>query len=447
MTMENNRKANLTEDETNQLITDLLDESFMDNGKRKLARGTVDAAAKKFKLTHQNVRRIWRNALTKRDNEGTYHYSAGKKGNSGRPVLYDRDEVDAAVAELAEEDRSTLRDMSRNLGVSLGFCHSLVRNNKVILPHTSALKPILTKENKLKRVLYAIERVREEQGKKIWYSAYDEIHVDEKWFFLSQDNFRYYVSKSEKSDGNIRTSRTKHKSHIMKVMFLCAVGCPQYSKEGSCLFDGKIGMWPFVEWEQARRSSVNRPRGTWELKPVSITRDVYRKYMIEKVLPAIYEKFPRDRSRQQVIYIQQDNPNSHFKPDDIEWVQASTERHPIMKVVMRNQPPNSPDTNILDLGFFRAIQSLQWKQPPARSIQDLIANVTAAFNQYDAESLNKMWLTHQTICDEILINNGDNDFDIPHVGKDGIKRKTGKLPASFVLSESARTSLSSVNQV
>jgi len=445
--MENNRKPNLTEEDTNRIITDLLDESYIQDGKRKLACGAVGEVAKKFKMTEQNVRRIWRTSLIKREEEGTYHYSSKKKGNSGRPVMYDREELESAVADLAEEDRSTLRDMSRSLGVSLGYCHQLVRSHKVIMPHTSALKPILNEDNKLKRVLYASERVEDSNRNKVWAPAYNEVHVDEKWFFLSQDNFRYYISESEKASGNIRTARTKHKSHIMKVMFLCAVARPRFDDQGACRFDGKIGIWPFVEWQQARRSSINIPRGTWELKPIYITRDVYRKYMIEKVLPAIFDRFPRERSRDQTIFIQQDNPNSHFKPDDAEWIHASTQLHPTMKVVMRNQPPNSPDTNILDLGFFRAIQSLQWKQPPARTIEGLLHNVNTAFNEYDPRSLNKIWLTHQSICDEILTNHGDNDFDIPHVGKDKVERKTGKLPASFILSESARASLSIVNHV
>jgi hypothetical protein len=41
--------------------------------------------------------------------------------------------------------------------------------------------------------------------------------------------------------------RTRHKSHILKVMFLAAIARPRYDGAGNCVFDGKIGMWPFVE--------------------------------------------------------------------------------------------------------------------------------------------------------------------------------------------------------
>ena len=38
------------------------------------------------------------------------------------------------------------------------------------------------------------------------------------------------------------------------------------------------------------------------------------------------------------------------------------------------QPPNSPDFNILDLGFFRAIQAIQYEKN-AKTLTDLIPEV------------------------------------------------------------------------
>ena len=45
------------------------------------------------------------------------------------------------------------------------------------------------------------------------------------------------------------------------------------------------------------------------------------------------------------------------------------------------QPPNSRDLNILDLGFFSAIQSLQHKACP-KTIEDLVAVVEESFEIY-----------------------------------------------------------------
>jgi hypothetical protein len=61
---------------------------------------------------------------------------------------------------------------------------------------------------------------------------------------------------------------------------------------------------------------VNRPAGTSVVKPItSITRDVIREFMVDKVLPAILAKWPREDVNK-LIYIQQDNAPSHLEIDD-----------------------------------------------------------------------------------------------------------------------------------
>ena len=44
------------------------------------------------------------------------------------------------------------------------------------------------------------------------------------------------------------------------------------------------------------------------------------------------------------------------------------------------QPPNSPDLNVLDLGYFTAIQGLQYKEAPS-NIDELIDVVQSSFNK------------------------------------------------------------------
>ena len=99
---------------------------------------------------------------------------------------------------------------------------------------------------------------------------------------------------------------------------------------------------------------------------------------------------------------------------------------------MKKQPANSPDTNILDFGFFHVLQSLQFKQPPAQNIDKLIANVNAAWEQYDPVSLNKIWLSHQAATKCILEARESNDFPLPHIQKGKLENE-GKLPTSLEL--------------
>lgn len=58
-------------------------------------------------------------------------------------------------------------------------------------------------------------------------------------------------------------------------MFLAAVARPQFDEDNNTIFDGKIGIFPFVYKEPAQRSSKNRVAGTLETKAcTSVTKDV-----------------------------------------------------------------------------------------------------------------------------------------------------------------------------
>ena len=137
-------EENLTEDQVNELIGDLLDRSSTENGERVLACGAVSRAAKKFKMTEPNVRRIWRKTLTNHQTNGSYHYTSLKKVNSGCQPVYEREGLKEALAELPLHEQGMIRDMSCQLGISIGLCHTLVQTEKVILPHSSAIKRFLT---------------------------------------------------------------------------------------------------------------------------------------------------------------------------------------------------------------------------------------------------------------------------------------------------------------
>ena len=66
-----------------------------------------------------------------------------------------------------------------------------------------------------------------------------------------------------------------HKSHITKVMFLCAVVRPQYNPCAKSWWDGKLGIWPIGDGEPAKQKSKNRPKGTLVWKNKMVTKEVY----------------------------------------------------------------------------------------------------------------------------------------------------------------------------
>ena len=63
-------------------------------------------------------------------------------------------------------------------------------------PHYSALKPVLTEQNKYLWLLYALEMVNPNDTTK-FQDMYDFIHVDEKWFYLRKDRQQFLMVDEE----------------------------------------------------------------------------------------------------------------------------------------------------------------------------------------------------------------------------------------------------------
>lgn len=119
------------------------------------------------------------------------------------------------------------------------------------------------------------------------------------------------------------------------------------------MFDGKIGLWPFVEEYVAKRNNKNRLKGTMLTVDMEVVnRDVYRQFLIDCVIPSIKMKWPA-WDRHKTIYIQQDNAKPHVIPDDEAIVAAGQSYE--WDIRLRCQPPNSPDCDALDLEYFRTI--------------------------------------------------------------------------------------------
>ena len=141
----------------------------------------------------------------------------------------------------------------------------------------------------------------------------------------------------------------------------CFCARPRF-RDGECIFDGRIGCFPLVTYEPAQRSNAvtDRVRGDMVMKPIThITRDVIREFMINQVLPAIKAKWPREDVGR-TIFIQQDNAPSHLKLDDPLFCEHAQRDGFDIRIIC--QPPNSPDFNILDLGFFEQFKLFNTKK-------------------------------------------------------------------------------------
>ena len=225
--------------------------------------------------------------------------------------------------------------------------------------HTSSLKPTLTDENKVSRMELAL------------------LFIDKKWFYLTKDGQRFLIAADEGEPYR----HVQHKSFLMKIMFLCAVTRPRYNMNKNAWFDGKIGIWPIGKWELAKWSLKKCTKGMPVWKNQCIMRDVYREYLIQKLLPAIKQRWPTNNGR---IWLQQDGAKSHILEDDKEFKEAVDKIG--LNLTVHTQSPISPDTNILDLVFFRAIQSFN-DDCPANE-EELIKLDEKAYGEYPLHKLN-----------------------------------------------------------
>ena len=81
-------------------------------------------------------------------------------------------------------------------------------------------------------------------------------------------------------------------------------------------------------------------------------------------------------------------------------------------VVLIHQVPNSPETNLLDLGVWRAVQSkvekLCWRK---RQDPDVLAKtVEAAWAEFSVETIGKVYKRWTRVLDLIQLGNGGNRF-------------------------------------
>nr|GMD88115.1 Transposase, Tc1-like protein [Ipomoea batatas] len=356
-----------SKDKRNVIFETLLKHSV--NGKVK--HGSVKEVANMYSVSTRTVSRIWKKGIACVANGVQVDVSLNLSGNVGRKRIAINPED---VARIPLNRRTTIRSMASALSMSKTSLHRRVKDGS-LKSHSNVVKPMLTVENQKVRLQFCISMIdsSSSHNNPCFIDMYDRVHIDEKWFFLSRTSQKYYLLPEE--DEPYRTCKSK--KFITKVMFLCAVARPRFDLERNEMFDGKIGMFPFVYKEPAKRRSKNREAGTLETKPIeSVNKEVTRKWLIDYVLPAIRAKWPLSSSK--TIYIQQDNARPHISMNDAEFLEAAKKDG--FDIHLTCQPPNSPDMNVLDLGFFRALQSLQHQESP-RNVDELVAATHKAFNE------------------------------------------------------------------
>ena len=426
----NGKRKHLSNDQRAEIIQALLQGST----NKVLKRGAINALAKQYDVNRAAIRRVWTRGLYSIVDGNTLMIASSKNVQCGRKKKDLQDQI-STISEIPLNLRGTIRSTSAAMGISSTTLHARIKEG-LIRTHKNSVKPFLTDKNIQSRLEFCLDHVQTDAM--MFKEMMDVVHVDEKWFYMNQNRRRYYLGPDEEDPH--RT--TKSKRFGTKVMFLAAVARPRWDTGRKKRFDGKLGIWPFVVTEDAQRNSRNRPSGTPVTKPMtSVTNVEYRHFLLDKLLPAIKEKWPSN-SLGTSITIQQDNARPHISPMDEDFCTAVKDLN--LKVNLVCQPPNSPDMNVLDLGYFNAIQSLQHKAAP-KDIDDLIKAVNDSFVQLHWSKLNDIFLTLQKVMEECILHDGNNDYKLPHISKRKLE-KSGQLPMSIKVSDILQTKINKLKK-
>ncbi len=224
-----------------------------------------------------------------------------KKGQSGQRRL-ERGNVLERIREVPLNQHQTIWSLACAVNVPKSSLHDMLKRDRKLKRISSTVKPLLTEQNKLEQLKFCLSML--DNG--AFQPNYGYVHMDEKWFYMTKVKVSYYLVEGE----DIPYRSVKSKRYITKVMFPAAVAHPSYDPHRKITFDGKIGIWSFVEQEPAKWCSKNRPWGAMETKPINADSKVYAKYLRDKVLPAIRSSWPKGSKKMQ-IKLQQDNATPH----------------------------------------------------------------------------------------------------------------------------------------
>ena len=398
------KRKNLTTSQKRGMI----DELFKGSTNGVLIHGDLGRVADMNGQHRHTVSKYWKESKKQKDagvEDPDLHNK--RRGNSGKKGI-DLAPLLEALKEIPLKNRTT----QRSIAAFLGIAQSTLFNNLKKLGLRSCsrfLKPLLTDDGKARRLEWALRWVRNAPGgARKFQNFFDFVHLDEKWFYICKQGQRYFLYEGE----DLPIRKVQHKSHVTKVIFLAAVARPRFNPSRNRQFDGKIGIYPFTEHS------------------VEVNRATYKETLINNVFPDIRAKFPTVSN----VFAQQDNAPGHRVMADPDIVAAAGQGERRIEVV--NQPPNSPETNILDLGFFNSIQSLQDRTTPTM-VDELVAEVERAFWAQKPETLDRVWTTLQSVLQEIMLARGGNTFKLPHLHKRTAARRNEGIPPELPCSQEA----------
>ena len=305
-----------------------------------------------------------------------------RASGSGRPSLEREERTEAIVQAIRERRNSTVRDIAGTTGIPKSSVQRLIKEDEMRLVNSHTV-PLLTAVHYEKRLKFArLYRFNS------WTSWVD---LDEKWFNL------YCPHKERYHDGSPRkVMPMQSKTNPQKLMIVSAVAKPNRLNN----FSGLIGVWRVTKDHTALRSSKHHERGDVYPVDTTITADSYFEMITTLVIPAIRISMPWADT----IVLQQDNAKPHIGKHNVERINDFGDSGS-PNITLINQPPQSPEVNINDLGFFHSLSKRTQKYSYS-NLDELWNNVQQSYWETSAETLYSLWEMKSKVLQDLVKGKG-----------------------------------------
>jgi hypothetical protein len=124
-------------------------------------------------------------------------------------------------------------------------------------------------------------------------------------------------------------------------------------------------------------------------------------------------------------FIQQDCARPHTADGTIRDLEAGCRDDDFVPINV-TQPPNLPDLNINNLGFFASLKvDVKRICTHCTSRAEMMVNVMKAFEEYPRDKIDGLWACWFNNLRNIVASDGGNDYKQAHKGRKRRKRETG----------------------
>ena len=242
---------------------------------------------------------------------------------------------------------------------------------------------------------------------------------------------------------------TKSRGHTPKIMLSVVIARPE-KKVGVGFYGGKVALIRCTKDVVVKRNSKNHKKGSTYKKYTSLNSRMFKDQVTKQIFPNIKrntsllhksERFARQlKAKDQNyklpqgckwsdLFFQLDNAPPHCKKSRrrfLPMIRKAGGRNILSgsyygpKIRLVFQPPDSPDLNVLDLGFFTnfwiKIHKILKENDLIPSVDDIWDAALIAWDSVTPVKIEILFQTLRARMEQVVKFDGRNDMPIPHTG-------------------------------